>query len=85
MKHRQRTKHTSTFEERLAAEAQRLKEQARKMKPGNDRDQVMTKLRQTEMASHINKWVTSPGLAPTPQNRDSNERAFWDRLLRRPN
>jgi len=86
---RRRTNHTATFEERLAAEAQRLKEQARKLKPGNERDQVMTKLRQTELASDINKWVTSPGIVPsktsTPQNRDSIEGAFWDRLLRRPN
>ncbi len=58
---RQRVKHKATFAERLAGEAERLKEQARRTPPGPDREMLQQKVRQTETAFNINAWLTSPG------------------------
>jgi hypothetical protein len=54
----------ATFEERLAEEARRLKEQAKKMAAGREREELLRKARQAETAAHIDKWITSPGLMP---------------------
>ena len=60
---RQRVKHIASFEDRLAHEAQRLREQAKKLQPGLRRDDLLGKARQAETAAHISEWLTSPGLA----------------------
>lgn len=60
---RKRIKHIASFEDRLAYEAHRLKEEAKKMKPGLRRDDLLRKARQAETAAHISEWLTSPGLA----------------------
>jgi hypothetical protein len=62
-KRRSRIMQTATFDERLASEAQRLKEQAKTMPPGVERDALIRRARQAETASHMNEWLTSPGLA----------------------
>lgn len=54
--------HTATFDERMASEAQRLEEMAKKMAPGKDREMLLRKARQTRTAVHINEWLSSPGL-----------------------
>ena len=62
---RKRVKHTATFQERLAQEAMRFKEAAEKQPPGSlARDQLLRRARQAETASHINDWLSSPGLQP---------------------
>lgn len=62
---RRRIKHEKTFEERLAEEALRFKEAAEKLPPGShEQELLLRRARQAETASHINKWVTSPGLQP---------------------
>ena len=53
-----------TFEENIAAEKARLEAQVAKLKAGPQRDVLLKKLRQLETASHINEWLTSPGLRP---------------------
>jgi hypothetical protein len=53
----------ASFEERLAEEAQRLKNQARALPPGTQREGFLRKARQAETASHISQWLSSPGLA----------------------
>ncbi len=64
MSHRRnRIKHTASFEERLASEAHRLREQAMKLQPGLRRDHLLRKARQAETAAHISEWLMSPGLA----------------------
>jgi hypothetical protein len=55
-------KHTASFEERLAEEALRLKEQAKKAAFGRERDLLLRKARQAEIGAHIKEWITSPGL-----------------------
>jgi hypothetical protein len=57
---RQRIKHTASFEQRLAAEARRLKDQARAMAAGKDRENILRKARQAETASRISDWLRSP-------------------------
>jgi hypothetical protein len=54
--------HNANLEERLALEAQFLKEQAEALPPGRDREMLLRRARQTETASHITEWLSSPGL-----------------------
>jgi len=62
---RRRVKHEATFEERLAEEAIRFKEAAEKQPPGSTaRELLLRRARQAETASHINDWLSSPGLQP---------------------
>ena len=64
MHQRRRFKHTKTFEERLAEEAIRFREAAKKQSPGSHaRELLLRRARQAETAAHINEWLTSPGLA----------------------
>ena len=61
---RRRVKHTLTFEERLAEEARRFREEAEKLPLGSKaRDLILRRAQQAEIASHINEWMSSPGLA----------------------
>jgi len=60
---RRRIKHTMSFDERLADQAHRLRDQARTLPPGIERDELIRRARQSETASRINEWLTSPGLA----------------------
>lgn len=53
-----------TFEENIAAEKAKLEAQVAKLKPGPQMDGLLKKIRQLETASHMNEWLTSPGLQP---------------------
>ncbi|MDI2052480.1 hypothetical protein QNJ80_16270 [Bradyrhizobium elkanii] len=64
IKRRHRTKHTKTFEERLAEEAARFREAASQLPPCAQRELYLRRARQAETAAHINDWLTSPGLQP---------------------
>jgi hypothetical protein len=59
---RQRIKHKATFEERLAAEAQRLKNRARAMAAGKTQEDLLRKARQAETAFQISDWLRSSAL-----------------------
>jgi hypothetical protein len=62
---RRRVKHETTFEERLAEEAIKFKEGAEKQPPGSTgRERLLRRAQQAETASHINHWLSSPGLQP---------------------
>jgi hypothetical protein len=64
-KQRKHAKRTATFEERLAEEAIKFKEAAEKQPPGSTaRELLLRRARQAETASHINNWLSSPGLQP---------------------
>jgi hypothetical protein len=65
---RRRIKHKATFEERLAEEARRFKEEAEQQPPGSmARDLLLRRARQAETAAHISDWLSSPGLQPPKQ------------------
>jgi len=65
MQKRRRFKQTDTcLEARLAQEAKRLRDEAKLLPPGAVREEMIRKARQAETASHMNEWLTSPGLRP---------------------
>jgi uncharacterized membrane protein YccC len=53
-----------TFEQRLAQEALRLKEQAKSLPHGKERQLLSRKVRQLQTVTRINAWISSPGLQP---------------------
>ena len=60
-----RTKPTRThvpLRERLVLEANRLKDEANKLPHGPLRDAMIRKARQSEVALHMDQWLSSPGL-----------------------
>jgi hypothetical protein len=58
--------HTTTLGERLAQEAERLRQEAKGTPPGIERERMIRRARQAETALHVNEWLCSPGLkAPT--------------------
>jgi hypothetical protein len=59
---RRRFTQATSLEERLAEEARRLREQAKLLPPGWLREQAVRKARQMDVATHINEWLSSPGL-----------------------
>lgn len=60
---RRRIKQEKTFQERLVEEARRFKEAAERLPPGSRAQELLLRrARQAETASHINEWLTSPGL-----------------------
>ena len=61
---RRRFERTLTFPERLDQEAERLQAETDKLLPGIEREALRRKLRQAKTASHINEWLSSPGLQP---------------------
>ena len=61
---RRRVKQTQTLKSRLSAEAARLREEAKKLPHGIQREELLRKARQAETASHMSEWLTSPGLQP---------------------
>jgi hypothetical protein len=64
-KQRRRIKHTATLSDRLATEAERLRERARKMPRGAQREELLRKARQMDVATHMDEWLSSS----RPQSR----------------
>lgn len=61
MQTRRRFKQDMPLKERLALEAQSLRQQADNALP-EEREQLLRKARQAETASHLSDWLRSPGL-----------------------
>jgi hypothetical protein len=61
---RRRFKQALSPEERLAEEAKRLREEAKSLPPGAEREALLRKARQAETGSHMSEWLSSPGLRP---------------------
>jgi hypothetical protein len=61
---RRRFKHAQSLEGRLSEEAKRLRAEAKLLPPGAERDALIRKARQAEIASHMNESLTSPELQP---------------------
>jgi hypothetical protein len=60
---RPRVKHTVSFEERMAEEAERFRKAAEDQPPGSTaRELLLRRARQAETASHMSDWLRSPGL-----------------------
>jgi hypothetical protein len=66
MQQRRRFKQTTSLDQRLIDEAQRLRKEARGTPHGVQRERLIRRARQAETAARINEWLGSPGLrAPT--------------------
>jgi hypothetical protein len=59
---RRRFKQLKSFEQRLAEDAKRLREEANLLPPGAMRDATLRKARQAETGSRMTEWLSSPGL-----------------------
>jgi hypothetical protein len=64
MAERRRFKQAQSLKQRLIEQVRRLREEAKLMAPGLDREMLLRKARQTETAAHIDEWLSSPGLKP---------------------
>ena len=52
------------LQDRLMLEAMRLEDEANELPPGPLRDARIRKARRAVTASHVNAWLSSPGLQP---------------------
>jgi hypothetical protein len=64
MPHIQASQPKPPLQDRLALYALRLKEEAQALRPGPERETMIRRARQAETASHVNEWLSSPGLQP---------------------
>ena len=61
---RRRFKQTQSLEERLTEEAKRLRDEAKLLRPGAVRDELIRRALQAETGAHMSEWLRSPGLQP---------------------
>ncbi|WP_249140230.1 MULTISPECIES: hypothetical protein [Bradyrhizobium] len=61
---RRRFKQTQSLEERLSEHARRLREEAKMLPTGAERDAALRRARQAETGSHLSEWLRSPELQP---------------------
>lgn len=59
---RRRFKQTTTLEQRLEEQAQRLRNEAKGTPPGIARERLIRRARQAETAGQVQQWLNSPGL-----------------------
>ena len=70
---RRRFKQVLSLNERLEQQAARLRAQAEKLPPGRDREKVSRKARQTETATHVDEWISSPRPAAAAVSVDARD------------
>jgi hypothetical protein len=61
---RRRFKLQLTLQDRLAAWSKQVQEQAAALPPGPEREALIKKARQADVAGHLDDWAKSPGLQP---------------------
>lgn len=61
---RRKITQTSSLEIRLTEEAKRLRDEAKSLPHGADREAILRKARLAETGSHMTEWLSSPGLQP---------------------
>lgn len=64
MGERRRIVQTRSLEERMAEQANILKERASQLPAGAEREGLLKRARIVETGSHLSDWLTSPGLQP---------------------
>ena len=64
MQQRSRSKQSQSLEERLSEEAKRLREEAKLLPHGAQREALLRRACQAETGSHMSEWLRSPGLQP---------------------
>ena len=61
---RRRYKQQLTLQDRLSAWVKQVQQQALRLPPGPDRDALLKKARQADVANHLQDWAKSPELQP---------------------
>jgi len=64
MQRRRRFKQSLPLHDRLAAWADEVRNRAKTLPPGPERDALLTKASQADVAAHLDEWANSPGLQP---------------------
>jgi hypothetical protein len=64
MTKRRRFKQIESFKDRLAAFAKDARNRAAKLGPSFEKDELLAKARQADVAVHLDDWANSPGLQP---------------------
>jgi hypothetical protein len=64
MPHTQASQPKLPLQDRMALHALRLKQEAQALRPGPERDDLIRRARHAETASHVDDWLSSPGLRP---------------------
>ena len=64
MQHRRRFKQNISLRDRLAAWANQVREQAKTLPPGPEREAQLQRASQADVAAHLDEWANSPGLQP---------------------
>lgn len=59
-----RFKQTTSPKDRLSLFASELREKASHLRPGPEKDALLTRARRADTASHLSDWANSPGLQP---------------------
>ncbi|MGX1110239.1 MULTISPECIES: hypothetical protein [Bradyrhizobium] len=58
---RRRSIQTETLEQRLAGQAEEMRERAKSMPPGVEKEALLKRARQAETGAHVSEWLRSPG------------------------
>nr|WP_249149063.1 hypothetical protein [Bradyrhizobium manausense] len=58
---RNRRKQTQSLQQRLMSFASSARERARRMPPGKERETLLKRATQNEVASSLTDWLTAPG------------------------
>jgi len=53
-----------TFKDRLVSFAKDIRDKASLLPPGMEQDDLLRKARQTDIALHMDEWLSSPDLQP---------------------
>lgn len=59
---RRRVKQSLTLEERLTEDSEAARAKARLLPPGKEREILLKRARQNDIAVHMTEWLKSPGL-----------------------
>nr|WP_284260526.1 hypothetical protein [Bradyrhizobium iriomotense] len=57
---RSRTKQTHSLQERLQMSAENARQRARRLPAGKEREMLLRRAKQDEMASSLTDWLTAP-------------------------
>jgi hypothetical protein len=68
---RRRFQQSAPLNKRLTVWAKDLMAQALALPPGRERDELVKKARQAEVAAHLDDWANSPGLQPPRYGRQA--------------
>ncbi|SDF12700.1 hypothetical protein SAMN05216337_104551 [Bradyrhizobium brasilense] len=70
---RRRVVQTETLEERLEGHAKELRDRAKAMPAGVEKEALLKRARQAETGAHISEWIQSPGLqSPGEESQGTN-------------